>query len=155
MRGNTPQRSQCGNKHIEQRIGFGVSLIKKRLRLATHRVSPLISHLWEKKAFSFFTSALYPGKLWLPFRSVGFPLKRNPTSSVTCSRVVDNKSVESENDVSYVFIDDENNRIIGFCAICCTWISVTDIDSKCIANEKRRPETGAFCCVIRAVQFSR
>ena len=43
---------------------------------------------------------------------------------------IQNKSVDSEKDVSYVFIDDENNRIMGFCAICCTGISVTAMDSK-------------------------
>ena len=43
---------------------------------------------------------------------------------------IQNRSVESDKDVSYVFIDEENNRIMGFCAICCTGISVTDIDSK-------------------------
>mgnify|MGYP002763609332 CR=1 FL=1 len=43
---------------------------------------------------------------------------------------IQNRSVESESDVSYIFVDDENNRIMGFCAICCTGISVTNIDFK-------------------------
>lgn len=41
---------------------------------------------------------------------------------------IQRQSIESKNDVSYVFVDDENNRIMGFCAICCTGISVTDTD---------------------------
>ena len=43
---------------------------------------------------------------------------------------IQKQSIESKQDVSYVFVDDENNRIMGFCAICCTGISVTDTDGK-------------------------
>lgn len=46
------------------------------------------------------------------------------------SDFIQNESVESKSDVSYVFVDDENNTIMSFCAIRCTGISVTDIDSK-------------------------
>ncbi len=46
------------------------------------------------------------------------------------SDFIQNKSIESKKDVSYVFVDDENNTIMGFCAICCTGISVTDIDGE-------------------------
>ena len=41
---------------------------------------------------------------------------------------IQNKSVESKNDVSYIFVDDENNTIMAFCAISCTGISVTACD---------------------------
>lgn len=44
------------------------------------------------------------------------------------SDFIQKQSLECKNDVSYVFIDDENNRIMGFCAICCTGISVTATD---------------------------
>ena len=43
---------------------------------------------------------------------------------------IQNQSVESKKDVSYIFVDDENNQIMAFFAICCTGISVTDTDSK-------------------------
>lgn len=36
------------------------------------------------------------------------------------------ESIDSTKDVSYIFVDDENNRVIGFCAICCTGISISD-----------------------------
>ncbi len=41
---------------------------------------------------------------------------------------IQNKSVHSKDDVSYILVDDENNRIMGFCAICCTGITITDIN---------------------------
>lgn len=43
---------------------------------------------------------------------------------------IQNKSIESKEDVSYIFVDDENNTIMGFCAIHCTGISVTATDDK-------------------------
>ena len=46
------------------------------------------------------------------------------------SHFIQNQSIESKDDVSYVFVDDENNRIMGFCAICCTGISVTAMDNE-------------------------
>ncbi len=39
---------------------------------------------------------------------------------------IQNKSIDSEKDVSYVFVDEENNNIMGFCAICCTGILVSE-----------------------------
>lgn len=44
------------------------------------------------------------------------------------SNFIQNQSIKSKKDVSYVFVDDENNRIMGFCAISCTGISLSDID---------------------------
>lgn len=38
------------------------------------------------------------------------------------------KSAKSKKDVTYIFIDNENNTVIGFCSICCTGISVTKDD---------------------------
>lgn len=40
------------------------------------------------------------------------------------------KSLSSQEDVSYLFVDEENNCIIGFCAICCTGISITTSNRK-------------------------
>lgn len=46
------------------------------------------------------------------------------------SDFIQNKSINSKSDVSYVFVDDENKAIMGFCAIRCTGISVTDMDDE-------------------------
>lgn len=42
---------------------------------------------------------------------------------------IQNHSIDSQKDVSYIFVDDENQRIIAFCAICCTGISTTAYES--------------------------
>ena len=36
------------------------------------------------------------------------------------------KSIESSKDVTYLFIDNENQIVIGFCSICCTGISTME-----------------------------
>ncbi len=41
---------------------------------------------------------------------------------------IQNESLESKKDVSYILLDEESNCIIGFCAICCSGISVSDED---------------------------
>ena len=46
------------------------------------------------------------------------------------SDFIQNQSVESKEDVSYVFVDDDSNTIMSFCAIRCTGISVTNTDNK-------------------------
>ena len=46
------------------------------------------------------------------------------------SDFIQNQSVEAKDTVSYVFIDDENDRIMGFCAIRCTGISVNATDKR-------------------------
>ncbi len=35
------------------------------------------------------------------------------------------ESLSTKKDVTYLFIDEENNRIIGFCSLCCHGISIT------------------------------
>ncbi len=35
-------------------------------------------------------------------------------------------NIHSKADVSYILVDDENNRIMGFCAIRCTGITITE-----------------------------
>ena len=42
---------------------------------------------------------------------------------------IQNHSIDSQKDISYIFVDDENQRIIAFCAICCTGISTTAYES--------------------------
>lgn len=44
------------------------------------------------------------------------------------SSFIQEQSIKSKKDVSYIFVDNENNRIMGFCAIRCTGISVSDVD---------------------------
>ncbi len=39
-------------------------------------------------------------------------------------------SINSNKDVTYLFIDDENQIVIGFCSICCTGISTIEYDEK-------------------------
>lgn len=35
------------------------------------------------------------------------------------------QSIKSKKDVTYIFVDNENNTVISFCSICCTGISIT------------------------------
>jgi GNAT superfamily N-acetyltransferase len=46
------------------------------------------------------------------------------------SDFIQNQSIESKDTVSYVFIDDANDRIMAFCAIRCTGISVNATDRR-------------------------
>lgn len=41
-----------------------------------------------------------------------------------------NESLESQKDVTYIFVDNENKTVICFCSISCTGISVTECDSR-------------------------
>ncbi len=40
------------------------------------------------------------------------------------------QSMSSKKDVTYLFIDDENKTVVGFCSICCTGISITELDKE-------------------------
>ena len=38
------------------------------------------------------------------------------------------QSIKSAKDVTYIFVDNENKTVIGFCSICCTGISITEFE---------------------------
>lgn len=43
---------------------------------------------------------------------------------------IQEESIDDNNCVSYIFVDDTDNVIIGFCSICCSGILVSDKDEK-------------------------
>ncbi len=57
-------------------------------------------------------------------------LKKFKCEYPAISEFIRNDSIESKSDVSYVFVDNDENRIMGFCAVCCTGIMITKIDDK-------------------------
>jgi len=51
------------------------------------------------------------------------------------------KSINSEKDVTYIFIDNENKSVIGFCSICCTGISYSVSE---ISGEEKKEFDSSF-----------
>lgn len=55
-------------------------------------------------------------------------LKEFKCDNLSIKDFIRNQSINSLKDVSYLFIDTENNIIVGFCSICCTGIQIVEKD---------------------------
>ena len=53
-------------------------------------------------------------------------LERFSCENEAIKNFVQHDCLESKKDVTYVFVDKENNRLIGMCAICCNGISIVE-----------------------------
>lgn len=68
----------------------------------------------------------------ISFRKVG-PEDSKILSEFECENeviknFVQNQSIKSKKNVSYLFIDNENKTVIAFCSICCSGISTTEYE---------------------------
>lgn len=57
-------------------------------------------------------------------------LKSFSSNNGAIDRFIQNECFNSNRDVSFIFVDDENSRVMCFCSICCNGISVNQVSDE-------------------------